>query len=246
MTDFTNPQNQAAPTPSSSIQPAPQQNSSKIRPIGEYVKLAWNDFTRQPLLILGLMLAPVILQLAVAMPANFMLAFLVPRDSHDAGVILPIILLVIGSVIGIGNWVAQVYLGVCYRRAILSVAAGQDPSFGDAVRYDPRLVYAFLTQLLSGFIIIAGMLCLILPGIILAFMLALAPSFVLVRNDNPIDAIKSSFQLVKDNFGDVFLLFLTGFGISILGLLACGVGLFVAVPVVSLMFAHLYFDLTKA
>ena len=60
------------------------------------------------------------------------------------------------------------------------------------------------------------------------------------RNLPPIDALKSSFEMVKSNFVQVLLAWLIIGVIVTVGALLCGVGLLVALPVAALFLVHTY------
>ena len=57
---------------------------------------------------------------------------------------------------------------------------------------------------------------------------------LLDRNLSAVDAVKTSFELSKANFGNAFLTWLVMIAIVFVGALLCGVGLLVAVPVAAL------------
>ncbi len=67
--------------------------------------------------------------------------------------------------------------------------------------------------------------------IYLGISLRWAPFLVVFKQYSPIDALKTSFQLVNKNFGGHFILMLIMLGVGILGFLALVVGLLAAWPV---------------
>lgn len=73
----------------------------------------------------------------------------------------------------------------------------------------------------------------LLIGLIFLFLIYV-PCFILFSNYDAINAMKASFNLVKQNIGGHILLALAIIGISLLGVLALGVGIFVAAPVIYL------------
>ncbi|MFN0205695.1 MAG: hypothetical protein ACKVS6_05220 [Planctomycetota bacterium] len=57
------------------------------------------------------------------------------------------------------------------------------------------------------------------------------------------DALQDSWNLTTNHFGDLFMLALTAIGVYILGILACFIGVFVALPVIVLATAVTYREL---
>ena len=82
-----------------------------------------------------------------------------------------------------------------------------------------------------------GMLCFV-PGLIASVMLMFAIIAVVDRNLSPVDAIKTSFDIAKNNIGPVILVWLLTALIVFVGALLFGVGLLVAMPVAALL--HVY------
>ena len=85
-----------------------------------------------------------------------------------------------------------------------------------------------------------GFVLLIIPGIVLAFLTWWTLQFVIDRNEDAITAIKSSFKAISANAGPLFLLALALFGINVLGLIACLVGLLVTIPVTIIASTYAY------
>ncbi|HTN01956.1 MAG TPA: DUF975 family protein, partial [Planctomycetaceae bacterium] len=80
-----------------------------------------------------------------------------------------------------------------------------------------------------------GFVLCIIPGIIVA--LALSPfAMVLIAEDLPgIESLSRAWELTKGNRLTLLVLGFASTGIAILGLLACGVGLLVAAPLIAMM-----------
>lgn len=97
-----------------------------------------------------------------------------------------------------------------------------------------------ITSILIAIFEIIGFVLCIIPGLIVATLTAFALYFVVEKGQSPMEAISSSSRLVRDNLGDTIVLFLLSILVVILGLIACIVGVFVAIPVVVLAWAYAY------
>lgn len=130
-----------------------------------------------------------------------------------------------------------------YVGGMLDIANGQPVEIGSF--FKPRNVAnVVIASVVSGLIVFVGVLLCIVPGIIATIMLLFTTVIVLDRNTSGIDGVTSSFEIGKKNFGPMALTWLTTIGIAILGVLACGVGLLVAYPLISLITVYAYRRLT--
>ena len=91
----------------------------------------------------------------------------------------------------------------------------------------PLLLIQFATQ----FAVSAGTLACIVPGFILAFGLMLANMIAVDHGFSPLDAMASSWELTNGRKIDLFILSLCLGLLNIGGMLACGVGLLVTIPI---------------
>jgi len=79
----------------------------------------------------------------------------------------------------------------------------------------------------------------IIPGIVAVFLLMFAPMMAIDTQGGSItDPLKRSFELVKNNIGSVLLFWLLSILVSILGVLACCVGLLVTTPLLAIAQAY--------
>ena len=97
-----------------------------------------------------------------------------------------------------------------------------------------------LAALLSGAIIVAGFILLIVPGIILACRLAFVPYLVMDKQLDPVKAVEESWRLTKGYGWTIFGMGLLAIPIVIGGLLALIVGVFVSLVWISAAFAAMY------
>ena len=98
-----------------------------------------------------------------------------------------------------------------------------------------------LANILVTLIIGAGIIMLIVPGIIFACKLAFVPYLVMDRKMDAVEAIKKSWNMTKGYAGTIFWMGIVSFFVAIGGLICFVVGLLPASIWISLAFAAIYF-----
>jgi uncharacterized membrane protein len=141
--------------------------------------------------------------------------------------------------------VGMSFVSVGMIRIFVKGARGETPSFGEVFSGADR----FLPMLLSIFILYVvtwiGMLLLVVPGVILGCGLSMTTYLVADKKMGAIDALKASWAATDGQKLQLFLFSLVAFLIILAGYLACGLGVFVAAPLVGLAHATIYLRLTS-
>jgi len=122
----------------------------------------------------------------------------------------------------------------------LKVADGGTPVFDDLFS-EIRLFWKYLgATLIYSLIVIAGLCLLIVPGIIWGIKFQFYRYLILDKGMGIMDAIRKSAEITNGAKWDLFLFGLICVGITILGVLAFGIGVFVSAPVVMIANAFVY------
>lgn len=141
---------------------------------------------------------------------------------------LGVLFFVFAQVIGAG--LIREALGVTEGRAFTTAGVFKFENIGNVL----------VTSLLVGAGTFVGYLLCFIPGIIFAFLSMYSLFFVVDKNLSPVDAIKASIDLVKNNVGSAIIWYLVAAVIIFVGELACFVGLLAAIPVVLVGSAFTY------
>ena len=158
-----------------------------------------------------------------------------------------IVNLVLGSVgFGLGSLVAGGALTFGFNRAMVLIYRGHVPRVETYFDGFKQFLPTFFAFLLVGVIVFIGSMLLVIPGIIAG--IGLSQTFYILQ-DNPEmgaeAALQESWRLTWKN-GNMWKVFFMGFlslFVMLGGLLAFGVGLFFAIPLISVMMAGLYEEL---
>ena len=142
----------------------------------------------------------------------------------------------------VGGLVSFIFMAAIAKTA-LAAGRGGKPTLSDAFDLNwsavaiAGLVYAAAVQ-------IGSLLC-VLPGIAAAFLLLFTPMIAADgRVSDGIEALKGSFKLTTENVGPSLLVALLSICAVVVGLIACCVGIFVALPITVYAMTHTYLHLT--
>lgn len=138
------------------------------------------------------------------------------------------------------GWLVAEFFMAGFTRAALRAVRTNDAAFGDFFGAGARYLAFVGMSFLKSLAIALGLLLFIVPGVIASLGFANAPFFVLDQNLGPIDALRASWEVSEGQKGNLFVLALAEVALTMLGVFACCLGLFVAVPVVMLARAIVY------
>ncbi len=197
--------------------------------VGASISYGWKKFTENvgPFIILMLAVFAVTLVIAIVQ------ALVTPNNSSS------FIALIWTAAVAVVAYVLTFVVQAGVYRAGLGVTRGQTPSVSMMTQTDNIVPY-FLTLLLVGIGAFIGFVLCIIPGIIWLIFTAYAPILALDKGMDPIEAIKTSIDWVKDNFGKVFAILLVAYLVYLAGLCVCGVGVLVSAPVALVAMIYSY------
>ena len=154
-------------------------------------------------------------------------------EKSEIGEVLVVIALLLGSI-------AEIIISMGLMKISLLIVDGEGVIFDDIFSVT-HLFFSFIgASLLYGLIIVGGIILLIVPGMIWAVTYWLFQYALIDREKGAMDALSTA----KEASGGVrwqlaqFMVVLVA--INIAGMLAFGVGLFVAIPVTTIASAYVY------
>ena len=201
--------------------------------VGDCVRYGWETFKQRPWILIGGFLLAMIIS---AIPGLFIPT---PEIGPD-GQVIPQPLTTLEVVMSFASIVVSIFVGLGLTTFSLRAHDNiQGVQIADL--WNPGPFWRFLgAHILTLIAIAIGFVLLIVPGIILSLGLAFVPYLVVERGLGPIESMKESWRITKGHKWQLALLFLALLGINLLGVLALVVGIFVAVPVTIIAFAHAY------
>jgi len=152
--------------------------------------------------------------------------------------------LFLGALGGLVYFTVFGFIQAAITRAALAVTEGKPIESGTILSTD-KLGKVIVTALLVAIATAVGYLLCFVGALVVSFFLAFTFFFVIDRDEEPVQAMKSSVNLVKENLGDLVIFYLASVAAYFVGSLICGIGLLVAVPVVIIATAFTYKKFTN-
>ncbi len=198
--------------------------------VGEAFSWAWNKFSKNagPLIIATLVYALIVVVLEVII--NLLQAAVSPgvsnytSDGNGFEYSWSTSSMGLGGIlIAIVGWFVSLIVGAAiqsgYISGVLDIANGQQVSVGSF--FKPRNIgQVIVAGLIVGIITTIGFFLCVIPGLLASIMLLFTVVALLDRNLSAVDAVKTSFDTSKANFGNAFLTWLVGIAIVFVGALA--------------------------
>ncbi len=153
--------------------------------------------------------------------------------------------LVVTALISALVFVAFQVLASGLIRGALGMTEGREFKVAEMLRTD-RIGPVVVTSLLVGALTFVGTLLCYVPGLVVGFLTSYSLFFVLDQGLAPTAAVRASVNLVKDNLGPALLWYVVGGFVALAGLIACGVGVLLTVPLVLIGSAYTYKMLAEA
>lgn len=152
----------------------------------------------------------------------------------------------IGSGLTLGILVGPLFLGL--HMMAIAVANGEKIEIGDISKGFQHFVPSFLLMLMIGVGVMVGMILLVIPGLIFAFLCTFSMQALAVSPESgPVEAIKTSVNMVKDNLVDVLVIaVIAGALNTVLSSVSGGLLGIVVMPFVILLMTRAFLELGGA
>lgn len=128
----------------------------------------------------------------------------------------------------------------------LKLADNREAKLSDLFSKDIKLILKLVAVgIISGIIVLLGIILLIVPGIIFSMRLMFVGYFLIDKNLGPIEAIKASWNATRGNVWNLLGLAGLNFLVILVGALALFVGLIWAIPTVTMASVYVYKKLSS-
>lgn len=189
--------------------------------ISDLLRKAWQSLKAQIWVLAGLVIGYTIISL--------LLTCTMPYVSYPGR-----------AALGLANTFFTLVFALGYLKNLFQALDGEEPQFS-AYGQMSRKVFALLFAYILYTVIVAlGLVLLIVPGVYVGLRWVFAPQIIVEENAGALSSLRRSWEITRGTTGQVFKLVLAGCGIMLLGYLALGIGIFLAIPLVHLMMCAAY------
>jgi len=204
-------------------------------PIKQCVAFGWRTFRSRPWLFIQASVAVTLVNLLFGLPGDVLDSAAKSATGTEATQ-----LMVFSAIFGLISMVVYIYLEIGTMHLMLKAHDDTErTTLKDLIHLKGFWRYLG-TTVITLLAVIAGLILLIVPGIIIGLALSFTLFLVVDKGVGPVSAFKESWKLTKGNRWKLFLLSMILLGINILGALALLVGLLVTVPITFLALIHAY------
>lgn len=235
------PQGGYPPPPGNYPPPPPFQQPQQGGPgsgqisVGDAISYSWKKFSENALVWVGIALVAGLISIVIQL--IFGNSLTVDASGEFSFSVLGTIGFFVSTIVGY-------LINAAFIRGALHEVDGNKPAFASFFQFT-NVAAIVIASIIIGIASTIGLVLFIIPGLAVVFLTWFTLQFVIDQDQEPIDAIKSSFNLVKNNAGPLLLLALAFVGINILGAIPCGLGLFVTGPMTLIGSTYAYRVLTQ-
>ena len=191
--------------------------------ISEVCSTSWQRTKTQIWVLAGLLIGMTIISFTLS-------AFAMPMQKSIVGtIVINLISCIISCIFALG-----------YMKNIFQALDGEEPQFSAYGQQARKIITYFVANLFMGIIVVFGICLFIIPGIYLSLRLQFFTAFIVEEDTGIIESLKRSWEITRGQGMPLFMLMLAMIGIFILGLILLGIGIFVAMPLIYMMYGYVF------
>jgi hypothetical protein len=212
----------------------------------EPLSFAWERVKADPGTILGSLILGQILTWAVGGAGHLVSRLVVGFDRYTELSRNPFdpVLLGTSGFVSLLSWPVSTFLVLGMMRFSLKVARGERYATSDLFSGGPYLLSGLAAGILAFLGVAAGLVLLIVPGVILSLGWFLATPLIVDRGLGPVEALRESWRLTTGHKGNIFVYQLLVVALFGAGLCACCVGVIFVTPIVLIGTMYIYLRIT--
>jgi len=213
--------------------------------VSETFNRALEIFKKNALFLIVLTLIISVISGVISSPSQLANTFLEPALKKQNWGMVGMLGALMGGVTIVGTIVGA-FLTMNRIKIFLRIYDGETADYADLFRDFNQFLNFLGGYMLYGLIVAAGFMLLIVPGVYWALKYSMTTYLMVDQGLSPMEAIRKSGQLTDGHKGELFVIVLAMFGIILVGMLACCVGVLAASPIVEMMWTDCYRRLMPA
>lgn len=205
--------------------------------IGEILRLSWKAFKENAFMLIFLTLSSFIVQIFFGIPGcDTSYGYFGEGEFYRGGVC---------SLITALYYILGIFITMGYATMGLVAAKGEKVTWTTFFIKFGKFFHFFIAMILYAIIVAVGFVLLIFPGVIWALRYSMYPFMALDKGAFGWTALKLSSQATYGAKWDLLGFYIVIFLLLILGALALGLGLLIAIPLTWIAQAYAYYKLTE-
>ncbi len=144
------------------------------------------------------------------------------------------------------NWIINFFISIGLLNIALSYAYDKTAIISNFTTTMNKYLKTFVAGLLFALILYIGFILLIIPGIIILLRYQYCTLFILKYDTGIIDSFKLSAKLTEGNRMDLFVFGIVSILFGLLGVIACGIGIYVTYPIAIACWVYTFYRLIQA
>ena len=192
---------------------------------GDIFKAAWKSLMSQIWLLTGLLVGFTII-------LSLLLLFAIPGKGEAisiSGILVLVLCLLLGGLITMG-----------FLRNCMQTLDGEEPQFTAYGQVSHKLFRFLLAYILFSVMITIGLAFFIFPGVYLFLRFQFFYASMVDEDTGLITSFQRSWQITKGQTSNLFVLLLIHALLFTIGLIMLGIGIFVAIPLIILMYGYTF------
>ncbi len=150
------------------------------------------------------------------------------------------------GILNLAAMIASIIAHIGYTKMFLRIHDGEKPEVMD-IWNEYRLLWRFLgVSILTGLIVVAGLIALIIPGFLLAVRLSFSSMILIDTKMGIISSIKESWNITRGSIWKLSLFGIIVGLINVAGIIVFGIGVILTMPVTLLATVYVYRELSRA
>ncbi len=191
--------------------------------ISEVCSTSWQRLKAQIWVLSGLLIGMTIISFTLS-------AFAMPMQKSVVGtIVINLISCIISCIFALG-----------YMKNIFQALDGEEPQFSAYGQQARKIITYFVANLFMGIIVLFGICLFVIPGLYLAIRLQFFTAFIVEEDAGIMESLKRSWEITRGQGMPLFLLMLAMIGFILLGLIILGIGVFVAIPFIYMMYGYVF------
>lgn len=185
-----------------------------------------------------LTMVPALVGYAISVPIILAASAAESVPAAISSAVVMLLLILVGSLVGC-------LFGVGMVAMTLKALRGEKPSYSDVfVGFKVNPIGLLIAIFLINLAVNIAANCFLIPGLVLGGLWFISVPYMLEKGMGPVEAMRASFETLRDHIVMATIVYLLASIAAMAGVIACGIGLLITLPLYFAVTAIVYEDMT--